>query len=73
MREEAGREPLDTAWAADDRFSLDVGSKVMPTKWWTVYGNVRNLLDTQRITSHRPFGARPNAPRWVQVGTKLSF
>ena len=39
----------------------------------SVYGNVRNILDDQYIVSRRPYGARPNAPRWIQVGAKLAF
>ncbi len=73
MREEAGSEPYSQAVVTDDLFTLDVGSKVMPVSWLTIYGNVRNLLDSQRIMSRRPYGARPNAPRWVQVGAKLAF
>lgn len=73
MREEAGSTPYEDSLVTDDLFTLDVGSKVMPVKWLTVYGNVRNLFDTQSIASRRPYGARPNAPRWVQIGAKLSF
>lgn len=73
MREEAGSAAYEDSVVTEDLFTVDVGSKVMPVKWLTVYGNVRNLFDTQRIASRRPYGARPNAPRWVQVGAKLSF
>ena len=73
MREEAGSASYEDSLVTDDLFTLDVGSKVMPLKWLTIYGNVRNLLDTQSIASRRPYGARPNAPRWVQIGAKLSF
>ena len=73
MREEAGSEPYSQAWVTDDLLTVDVGSKVMPFKGLTIYGNIRNLLDTQRITSRRPYGARPNAPRWLQFGAKLEF
>jgi Fe(3+) dicitrate transport protein len=38
-----------------------------------LYANATNLLDSHDIVSRRPFGARPNAPRWVMVGAKLSF
>jgi Fe(3+) dicitrate transport protein len=73
MREEAGSEPLHSSLATDDLFTLDVGSKIMPLENFTLYGNVRNVLGTQRIVSRRPYGARPNAPTWVQVGAKLDF
>lgn len=73
MREEASNEPYADSLVTDDLFTLDVGSKVMPVAWLTIYGNVRNLFDTQKIASRRPYGVRPNAPRWVQIGAKLSF
>jgi Fe(3+) dicitrate transport protein len=38
-----------------------------------VYVNVRNVLDSHYIVSRRPYGARPNAPRWVQVGVKVEL
>ena len=38
-----------------------------------IYGTVQNLLDSVYVVSHRPFGARPNAPRWVHVGLKAAF
>ena len=38
-----------------------------------LYGQVRNLMGRQRIVSRRPYGARPNAPRWVQVGLRVSL
>ncbi|HEY6727863.1 MAG TPA: TonB-dependent receptor [Polyangiaceae bacterium] len=73
MREEAGSAPYADSIVTDDLFTVDVGSKVMPVPWLTLYGNVRNLFDARSIASRRPYGARPNAPRWVQVGAKLSF
>jgi Fe(3+) dicitrate transport protein len=39
----------------------------------TVYSNVRNVFNDHAIVSRRPFGARPNAPRCVQVGAKVEF
>jgi Fe(3+) dicitrate transport protein len=34
---------------------------------------VRNLFDSHDLVARKPFGARPNAPRWVQVGAKVKF
>ena len=39
----------------------------------SVYANLRNVLGGAFIVSRRPYGARPNAPRWLQVGAKLAF
>lgn len=73
MREEADSASYDDSLVTAELFTLDVGSKVMPLPWLTIYGNVKNLLDSQELMSRRPYGARPNAPRWVQVGVKLGF
>lgn len=62
-----------TQWPPTTWSPWTVGSKIMPLEFLTIYGNIRNLLDTQRIVGRRPYGARPNAPRWVQVGVKLEF
>ena len=56
-------------------FILDVTARV-PVKTAAigqVYVNVRNILGAEDIAARLPFGARPVAPRWVQVGTKWSF
>jgi len=73
MREEAGAEPLASTLATDEQLTFDVSVYGRPMKPWMVYANLRNLLDDHSIVSHRPFGARPNAPRWIQVGVKASF
>jgi Fe(3+) dicitrate transport protein len=73
MREEAGDEPLDQVMATDELFVVDVSARFKVLDPLTIYGNVRNLLDDQYIVARRPYGARPNAPRWVQVGAKLAF
>jgi Fe(3+) dicitrate transport protein len=39
----------------------------------SVYANILNLFDKQYIVARRPFGARPNAPRWAHVGVKATF
>ncbi|HMJ57190.1 MAG TPA: TonB-dependent receptor [Polyangiaceae bacterium] len=73
MREKAGSAPLASTLATDELFVLDLSASCRVMKPLTLYANVRNLLDDHSIMSHRPFGARPNAPRWVQVGVKASF
>ena len=73
MREEPGREPLSQAWTSDEQLWLDAG---LATQWLaplTLYTNLRNVLSAENIVSRRPYGARPNPPRWLQVGAKLKF
>jgi Fe(3+) dicitrate transport protein len=73
MREEAGSEPLANTVATDEQLVFDVSAHYQLFKPLRIYAHVRNLLDDHSIVSHRPFGARPNAPRWVQVGVKATF
>ena len=73
MREEAGREPLANTLATDEQLVVDVSASWQVLKPLRLYAHVRNLLDDHSIVSHRPFGARPNAPRWIQVGVKATF
>jgi Fe(3+) dicitrate transport protein len=76
MRERAGA-PGQPASAAepitDASFLLDATARVTVAAAGQVYLSVRNLLDAHDITARLPFGARPVAPRWIQVGTKWSF
>jgi Fe(3+) dicitrate transport protein len=71
-REEAGNEPLDQVVATGELFTVDVSAEVRPWSFLEIYVNARNLFDNQVVVSHRPFGARPNAPRWVQVGLRVA-
>jgi Fe(3+) dicitrate transport protein len=73
MREEADAGSLDDAFATDPQTWLDVSVFVKPFKVLSIYGNLRNLTGEASIAGRRPFGARPNAPRWLQVGAKLAF
>ena len=73
MREAAGSEPLANTLATDELFTVDVSANCQVLKPLSLYANVRNLFNEVVIVSHRPFGARPNAPRWIQVGLKASF
>jgi Fe(3+) dicitrate transport protein len=76
MRERAGA-PGQPATPAepltDPSFILDVTARVSITAAGHVYLSVRNLLDADDVAARLPFGARPIAPRWIQVGTKWSF
>jgi Fe(3+) dicitrate transport protein len=73
MREEASGGALEDVLATDELVTVDVSSQVKVWGPLTIYGNVRNLLNDQSIVSRRPYGARPNAPRWVQVGAKIEL
>ena len=75
MREEAGNTPIDQSLATDEQFAVDAGvSYDLLTPIRTrFYLQARNLLDDQSLVSRRPYGARPNAPRWVQAGAKVEF
>jgi Fe(3+) dicitrate transport protein len=73
MREEAGSEPLASTLATDEQLIVDLSAHCQVMKALRVYAHARNLFDERFIVSHRPFGARPNAPRWVQVGVKMAF
>ncbi|MES1179490.1 MAG: TonB-dependent receptor [Myxococcales bacterium] len=73
MREVAGSAPLDQMVATDSQFIADVGAKYRIRRDLELYGNVRNLFNEHDLVSRRPFGARPNAPRMIQVGLKLKL
>jgi Fe(3+) dicitrate transport protein len=73
MREIAGRGELIDTFATDEQVWLDTGLFGRPLSWLTIYGNVRNVTGEQNLVARRPYGARPNAPRWFQVGAKAEF
>jgi Fe(3+) dicitrate transport protein len=73
MREEAGSEPMDESLHTDEQLVVDVGAHYRVLEPLDLYLNVRNLFDSHDLVARRPFGARPNAPRWVQVGAKVKF
>jgi Fe(3+) dicitrate transport protein len=73
MREEAGQEPLDVAVLTDEQLVLDLGASVRPLSHLSFYFTLHNALDARDIVSRRPYGARPNAPRWLHVGMKLEL
>src|SRR5690606_32763506 len=65
MREVAGSGALVDARATDEQIWLDTGVFGRPLPWLIIYGNVRNLTGAQNLVARRPYGARPNAPRWI--------
>ncbi|MGE3675535.1 MAG: TonB-dependent receptor family protein [Polyangiaceae bacterium] len=72
-REVAGSEPLNDSLATDPQAWLDAAAFIHLTPGIKLYTNVRNLTNAHFIVGHRPYGARPNAPRWVQVGLKADL
>jgi Fe(3+) dicitrate transport protein len=73
MREEPGRGTLKGALATEEQFLVDLSGFANVWGPLSIYANVQNLMNEQYIVSRRPFGARPNAPRWVHVGLKANF
>jgi Fe(3+) dicitrate transport protein len=73
MREQAGSEPIEDTLHTDEYFVMDVDAQLRLIEHLEIYVSVRNLLDASYIVARRPYGARPNVPRWIQVGTKLTF
>lgn len=73
MREQAGSAPLDEVVATDQQFWFDLSAYYRAVSFLKLYANLRNVLNEQYIVSRRPYGARPNAPRWLEVGAKLEF
>lgn len=73
MREVAGSAALDQVIATDKQLIVDIGAKYRILRNLEVYGNVRNLFNELDLVSRRPFGARPNAPRMIQLGVKIKL
>ena len=73
MREQSGSGPLDLALATDAQFTVDIGANYRPLPALQLYVQARNVFDEHYIASRRPYGARPNPPRWVQLGAQFEF
>ena len=73
VRETAGAEPLAEVLSTDPLMKFDVGLSAQVMPWLQLYAHARNLLDYQGIAAHRPYGARPNAPRWILAGVELKL
>jgi Fe(3+) dicitrate transport protein len=70
MREQAGQGDIPEGLRTDRMNVLDVTARLRLVRRGELYLHVRNALDDDALASRRPFGARPIAPRWIQVGTK---
>ena len=73
MREQAGSAAFSRSVVTDEQVWLDLGAYVSPLRWLKVYGNLRNAFGAENIVGRRPYGARANAPRWLQVGLKATY
>jgi Fe(3+) dicitrate transport protein len=73
MREQAGQGEIPEGEKTGAQLTFDVNANWNLTSWGQLYLSARNVLDQQVIVSRRPYGARPNAPRTVLVGFKLSL
>lgn len=73
MRERAGSAPLGQVLSTDEQLVFDAAAKVRVASPVELYVTAKNVANSHFIVSRRPFGARPNAPRWVQAGAKVSF
>ncbi|MDX2053352.1 MAG: TonB-dependent receptor [Polyangiaceae bacterium] len=73
MREQAGSAPLSEVLSTDEQFTVDFSGYYQIHASIKLYANLRNAFDQRAIVSRRPYGARPNAPRWTQVGIKADF
>ncbi len=73
MREQAGSGALVDAKATDSQLVLDLHLGVKLNDYTQVYLDVRNALDSHALVARRPFGARPNAPRTILGGLKITY
>lgn len=73
MSEQAGSGGPLAGKRTDAYFVLDLAGRLKVASWFELYAVAKNALDEQYLVSRRPFGARPGAPRWIQLGAKIGF
>ncbi|MBL9038643.1 MAG: TonB-dependent receptor [Archangium sp.] len=73
MREQAGQGAFIEGLTTDVQVVVDAHLAVKLTEWAQVYFDARNLFDGHFIVGRKPFGARPNAPRTLLGGVKLTY
>ncbi|WP_428265355.1 TonB-dependent receptor family protein [Haliangium sp.] len=71
MRDVAGQGGGDPYEWTDAATVLDLAASYTLPRFGKLYVNLNNVLDESHITSRRPYGARPGAPRLLIVGYKL--
>jgi Fe(3+) dicitrate transport protein len=57
----------------DAQYLVDASAYVHVWGPIQVYTTGQNLFNSVFVVSHRPFGLRPNAPRWIHAGIKAAF
>lgn len=73
VRDVAGQGPIAADERADAVFTIDLTAHVTVARWAELYATCANLLDEQVIVSRRPYGVRPNPPRFITAGYKARF
>jgi Fe(3+) dicitrate transport protein len=73
MREVAGQGPVKPGMLTDAQVTVDLNLGFKIFDWAQVYLDGRNITDNRALVSRRPFGARPNAPRTLIAGLKLTY
>lgn len=73
MREEPGSGPIESGLYADEYTTADFTATFHARHDTLLQLVVGNAFDKAAIVSHRPFGARPNRPRWLTVRVRTQF
>lgn len=73
MRERPGQGEVSVRDLTDPYFLLDVSASYKPRKWFSIYFVGKNMLDEEYLVARRPLGARPGAPRTLQLGMRFEF
>ncbi len=73
MREVAGQGEMLPYERTDPHLVLDAAAHVELSERTELYLTVTNVLDARYVAARRPFGARPGAPRELQVGLEHRF
>ncbi len=72
-REVAGSGKMDPVQRTDPYAIFNLNLRVNIIEQLGVYLLANNLFGARYLTSRRPHGARPGAPRWIQIGMKFEY
>lgn len=73
MRESAGSGTVPDSEKIPDQFTLDLATNYQFTDKLKMQFKIDNVSDEANLVSRRPFGARPNKPRTVELGMQYLF
>ena len=73
MKEAAGDDVLLSGVSTEALTVVDFAASYELGEMGNVYFKVDNVLDDQKIVSHRPYGARPSKPRTAVIGYQYNF